>query len=428
MSERFDVAVVGAGLAGLAAARLAAREGARVVVVDAHPVGGRARTDERDGYLLNRGPHALYQGGPAERILGDLGVSFRGGPPDIANAFGSTAARVGRLPAGPASLATTRLLGFRGKLAAARLLNGLQRHDPAAVAGLTVNEWVDRQRLPADTAAMVHMLVRVSTYANAPDRFSAQVAVEQLQLALGRGVRYVDGGWQTFVDSLAAGLDIRRIAASAVLRDGADVVILAAHDREQADDRARAGAIVADQVILAVGTPAAAAALLGRAPFDVGPPIEAACWDIGLDMIPERRGLFGVDAPLYASVHCPPARLAPPGHAVVHVARYLAPPDDGDAAGAGPDEQRAELVAHAARLGIDPERVVTDRYLHRMTVVGAMATAAHGGLAGRVPVDGAGIPGVHLAGDWVGAEGHLADAALASARVAARRACATVVA
>ncbi len=425
MTERFDIAVVGAGLAGLAAARLAARDGARVVVLDPHPVGGRARTDGRDGYLFNRGPHAVYQGGSAERILADLGVALRGGPPDIANAYGSTAVRVGRLPAGPASLATTTLLGFRGKLAAARLLNGLQRHDPAAVAGLTVNEWVDSLRLPPDTAALVHMLVRVSTYANAPDLFSAQVAVEQLQLALGRGVRYVDGGWQTLVDSLAIGLDVRRIAAAAVLRDGADVVVLAAQD--QADDPGRTGdpgregAIVADNAILAVGTPEAAAALVGSAPFEVGPPIEAACWDVGLDTIPERRGMFGIDEPLYASVHCPPARLAPPGHAVVHVARYLAPTDD-----AAPADQRAELVAHAARLGIGADRVVADRYLHRMTVVGAMPSAAHGGLVGRVAVDATGMPGVHLAGDWVGPEGHLADAALASALVAARRACANV--
>jgi hypothetical protein len=47
---------------------------------------------------------------------------------------------------------------------------------------------------------------------------------------------------------------------------------------------------------------------------------------------------------------------------------------------------------------------------------------AHGGLPGRVAVTGSGVPGVLLAGDWVGTEGHLLDAGLASARRAAEAA------
>ena len=59
--------------------------------------------------------------------------------------------------------------------------------------------------------------------------------------------------------------------------------------------------------------------------------------------VPARPGLlFGLDSPLYLSNHCPPARLAPDGVSVVHVARYLAP-------GEQPDRHtgHAELMAHA---------------------------------------------------------------------------------
>ncbi|HEX7459355.1 MAG TPA: hypothetical protein VF279_01915, partial [Acidimicrobiales bacterium] len=48
--------------------------------------------------------------------------------------------------------------------------------------------------------------------------------------------------------------------------------------------------------------------------------------------------------------------------------------------------------------------------------------AGNGGLRGRPAVGDTGTPGIHLAGDWVGPDGLLADAALASGYAAGRRA------
>ena len=55
-----------------------------------------------------------------------------------------------------------------------------------------------------------------------------------------------------------------------------------------------------------------------------------------------------------------------------------------------------------------------------MTVVNALATADRGGLAGRPEPEVPGIPNLYVAGDWVGPEGWLSDAALASAKRAAQ--------
>jgi pyruvate/2-oxoglutarate dehydrogenase complex dihydrolipoamide dehydrogenase (E3) component len=51
-----------------------------------------------------------------------------------------------------------------------------------------------------------------------------------------------------------------------------------------------------------------------------------------------------------------------------------------------------------------------------------MPIASTGGLAGRPSITATGVPRVFLAGDWVGPEGLLADAALASGHAAARAA------
>ena len=61
MTDRTDIVVIGAGVAGLVAAASAAVEGRRVSVLDAHPVGGRARSTVQQGFTLNLGAHALYR-------------------------------------------------------------------------------------------------------------------------------------------------------------------------------------------------------------------------------------------------------------------------------------------------------------------------------------------------------------------------------
>ncbi|MFD1597435.1 NAD(P)/FAD-dependent oxidoreductase [Halobellus rarus] len=68
-----SVAVVGAGLAGLVAARRLAASGADVTVVERRStVGGRVRTETRDGFTLDRGFQVLFTAYPAVRRELDL--------------------------------------------------------------------------------------------------------------------------------------------------------------------------------------------------------------------------------------------------------------------------------------------------------------------------------------------------------------------
>ncbi len=409
-TTRIDTVVVGAGLAGLATARTLQQQGVCTLVLEGHPPGGRARSDVHDGFVFNRGPHALYRNGPAEHVLAGLGIHPTGGPPTT-RAYGLRDGRVGLLPGSASTLLRTPLLSVRGKLAIARFQRQLAAARPAALGSVTVNEWLDTLGLPDDARDVVLMLIRVSTYGDAPDAMSADVAVEQMQLALSAGVRYLDDGWQSMVDALATGLTIERCQAVAIVRDGGHIEVHGGNDR----------LIVASAVVVAVGTPKASAGVLGRDAYDVGPPVELACLDLGVRQPPRHLAMFGLDDPLYLSTHCPPARLAPDGQSVVHVARYL----DG-AHDAAPEVQRAELEALAQTAGVASDDIAASRYLHRMVGVGALPTASRGGLAGRPTVDDTGIDGVFLAGDWVGRVGHLADASLASGVEAATRAAAAV--
>src|SRR5918995_4584257 len=62
------VIVVGGGLAGLTCAKVLAERGVEVVVYEASDgVGGRVRTDERDGFLLDRGFQVYFTAYPVSR-------------------------------------------------------------------------------------------------------------------------------------------------------------------------------------------------------------------------------------------------------------------------------------------------------------------------------------------------------------------------
>jgi phytoene dehydrogenase-like protein len=73
MPEQVDVVVVGAGLAGLVAAERLERAGLAVAVLEAaDAVGGRVRTDRRDGLLLDRGFQLLNPAYPEVGRVLDL--------------------------------------------------------------------------------------------------------------------------------------------------------------------------------------------------------------------------------------------------------------------------------------------------------------------------------------------------------------------
>ena len=139
-------------------------------------------------------------------------------------------------------------------------------------------------------------------------------------------------------------------------------------------------------------------------------PARAASLDLGLCTLPSgaTRFALGVDRPLYFSRHSATAKLAPAGAELVHVAKYLRDGEDGSGA-------RAELEAFADLVMPGWQRTAdVVRFLPNMTVMQTIAAPE-----GRPGVDAAGIDGVAIAGDWVGPEGMLADAAVASALRAA---------
>lgn len=69
-----DVIVIGAGLSGLACALTLKDKGLEPLVIEAADgIGGRVRTDQREGFLLDRGFQVLQTWYPEARAFLDYG-------------------------------------------------------------------------------------------------------------------------------------------------------------------------------------------------------------------------------------------------------------------------------------------------------------------------------------------------------------------
>jgi phytoene dehydrogenase-like protein len=403
-SPQAEINIVGGGIAGLIAAVELARAGAKVTLFErAADLGGRARTRKADGFFLNQGPHALYTAAALMPTLKRLGIPFTGKRTE----GGEQAIYRGemhRLPTSLASLALTSLFRVSDKVAFTKaqkaVIDGAAGKESFAV-------WLDEQDVSPLARMTLEAISRVTSYANAPLLVSAAAMLDQMRRAF-KGVIYLDGGWSTLVDGLAKAAR----EAGAHLVTGAAVERIALEGRRSRVTLADGDQHTADATLLALGPKestslAPAVASLARYAEDAIP-VRANTLDLALSRLPRGAKPFalGIDQPFYFSVHSNDAKLAPEGGAVVHVAKYL-PPDEA----VGRDAiAELEAVADLAMPGWRPLEKKRQE-LRGMVVANAFVRWDKPRPAVALPD----APGLFIAGDWVGDEGMIADAAAASA-------------
>ena len=410
-----DVIIIGSGLAGLTAAVYLAQAGRQVTLLEKSThLGGRATTQTRDGFHLNLGPHALNSAGEGVKILAELNIPFTGGQPQPKGLWLAQAGQLHPLPIDPASILKTSLLNWREKLAFARLMVQVTRVRPETAVHTSWQQWVDEQTDSPAVQALLHTISHITTYINAPKLMSAALFLRLFQAYLNAPVLYLDDGWQVLVDGL------RRQAEEAGVVMHTGVRVTAVHDAEnQVTISLDDGAILeANDVLLAVD-PKTAAALypneLLEEQAETAVPVRAATLDVALDALPRPENLLalGLDEPTYLSVHSAVAKLAPAGGALIQVARYLGPEENG-----ADFRNCLENLLDLTQPGWQ-NHLVHQRFLPHMIVANRTPLAAEGGLTQRPEVQLTNR--IFLAGDWIGSKGWLAEASFISGRDAAQR-------
>lgn len=395
------ITIIGGGLAGLTAAATAAREGAEVLLLEARSnLGGRARTEDHNGFLLNEGAHALYAVGPGIRVLNELGITPQGHKPPL-RGYGQLRGKIAMMPGTPADLVRSSLIGLKAKSQLAKLLANPLKLLKTEVANRSMQQWVEEHVSHPDAQAMVLVAARTATYQDDLGSIAAEVGVPQMVSALTGGVLYLDGGWQQLVDR------VRDVAALAGAKIDTDSKV---DSLAQIND--------CDAVIIATGGPGQASKILGGASSvvqtwaDRAEPVYAAGLDLGLARLPhpDRRFCLSLDSPVYFSTHTPSAALALGGGEVVHVLRY----------GVSETDPRAEMenFLDAVQPGWR-DQVRAEQCGKRWLVAHDRPTPARGPLTNRPGPAVRDCENVFVAGDWVGAHGLLADASISSGQEAA---------
>ena len=444
-----NVIVVGGGLAGLAAAIYLARGGRTVTLFEKRrQLGGRAITNLRQGFRFNLGAHALYRAGAASATYRELGVPADG---NIARARGVLLAGNDeyKFPGNLWSILTTSFLSPNAKMQLVALMIRLRRIDPSRHAAITLRQWLDENIEDERLRELMLAFFRLFTYSDHAEIESAAPALAQAKIAL-RGAKYVHEGWQKLVDSLhnaAVAAGVNFVSSSRIVgvhhqngqvqsvelgglefdADRMDTQSIAFPEMKPED--VVGARIPASTVLLAVDPQTAAELVEDPAitsSWTALRPVTAACLDVALKRLPHPKNTFalGVDSPLYLSVHSAFSQIAPKGGALIHTAKYLkdqsvGAADDFDSSskrrgGMSEDERELENLLDRVQPGWRDE-LVHRRFLPNMTVANALITPG----AQRPPFSTP-IRGLYIAGDWVGTEGLLSDAALSSARGAAK--------
>lgn len=194
-----DVIVVGAGVAGLAAAGHLTRAGLRTLVLEAAPaVGGRMSTEKIDGFRLDRTTHLLSTSYPELRRTPHMEMlPLRPFAPGVLLHSDGRHQRAGATPV---------LRSARGALTAARALASaprLPRNQGRAQARSTGTR-PGRLGAPADQSRLAMALARLA--ATAPERLLARAEVPASQALATRGFppRTIDGFVRPLLTALLA--------------------------------------------------------------------------------------------------------------------------------------------------------------------------------------------------------------------------------
>ncbi|KEO83972.1 FAD-dependent oxidoreductase [Tumebacillus flagellatus] len=163
--ERWDVTVIGGGLAGLTAAVFCAKQGLRTLVLEqSSRWGGRGVTDEREGCLFNLGPHALYSKGQGLQTLRELGLDPDAGDVVLGGRLVTTGG-VYSLPVSALELLKTTAFSVREKIELARVLTKISKAVPRVCRDLTLAEWVDKNARHENVRKFLHSLFRLGSIA-----------------------------------------------------------------------------------------------------------------------------------------------------------------------------------------------------------------------------------------------------------------------
>ncbi len=428
-----EIAIIGGGLAGLTAAVYLSQNGKNVTIIEkSSEFGGRARTSIKDGFYFNQGPHALYLEGIAPKILDELNIKYKGKKVDYTKYFVTNKGKLYQSPIKLSQLLTTTLLkGLGSKIETIRFFIKLNKMNLDGLHRISFQDWLDKNFKNSDSKDFVRMLGRISTYTYNAENVSAVLALNQIKTAISGGVVYIDEGWQTLVGQL---VDIAKSNGVKFVYGKSVVSIKQSYDTNGTNRqpvwkiRLSENSVLSFHDVVIATNPSHVYNLL-KDNTSINPeflsqlekmdrPARVAILDIALSSLPNPNvyGAYGMDVPLYLSLHSAFAKLSTDRNGVLfHAMKYL---DSSAAPNPVRDKMELEELLDMVQPGWR-KMVVRQRFLPNMIASNTFLNNNKDILDNRPDIKVPGVDNLYIIGDWVGPEGILVDTSFASAKAVA---------
>lgn len=414
MTQKWDVVIIGAGLAGYVAANYLINTNLSILVIEkGKHVGGRARTNKIKQQYFNLGPHAFYKRGKARSILEELGIKLIGQSPNLSGGILLENNIEHAAPFSISDVFKTSFLNWKERLEWSTVLLKVMNTDPEKLDELTFQQWVQQVAKSKRVESLLYIMSRLTTYCHAPEEVSAKVIISHLKNGLG-GTLYLDGGWQTIIDQLHN----HAVLSGIQVQTQTSVKQIEPIPHNQLNLSLSNGEEILAKYIICTTGPSELNNMLGEqltSDFTQMIPIRGATLDVAFSQLPKPNRLFamGISEPLYYSVHSHYASLSDhPRSSILHVFKYIHPDDVIDGT-----EIKNELEKMLDKM--QPgwrEYVITSRFIPNITVNQRLPKIGDELKLQRFK---AVIPGLYIAGDWASPDYILADGATISGKQAA---------
>jgi phytoene dehydrogenase-like protein len=418
MNQKWDVVIIGGGLAGYVAANYLAKINLSILIVEKGvKVGGRSRTDRIQQQYFNLGPHALYKKGKAKPILEELGIQLMGKSPKQSVTLIDHEMKY-VAPFSPLGLLSTNYLNWKERLEWMRILLKIQQINPEELANLSFRNWVIQTTPSEKVQSLLFILARLSTYCHGPEILSAKLIMTHIKIALG-GVLYLDYGWQSLIDQLHNQAVIKHVKVQTHTKVKQITQVGDGHYRLETSTSED---ITARYVISTIGPHelnqvlSESVTMSHREFFSDISSVQGATLDVALTELPDPNQLFamGISEPMYFSVHSHYARLSDLSNSVVlHVFKYYHNKESIDG-------KKVQLELEQFLEKVQPgwqKYVITKRFIPKITVNQRFPLV--GEEQKLMPRSKTSLLGLYIAGDWASPDYILSEAAISSGKAAA---------
>ncbi|PGL71560.1 NAD(P)/FAD-dependent oxidoreductase [Bacillus sp. AFS055030] len=414
--QKWDVTVLGGGIAGLTASIYLAQAGKKVLLIDkASKLGGRGISNSIGDAHLNLGAHALYTN--CIEILNEVGVTVSGSVPKLSGAFifGNQSNQMKIIDA--FNLFLGNHLKWKEKMEFIRFYRHIRKMDLEEINHISLEEYLNRKITSYRVKNLILTFIRVATFTSNSELISAGVAIGQLRSAK---VIYINGGWQSIVNDLT-----KKASQLGVTIQNSTVVSKITGSFPNINLILKNDTTINTSCLLSTINPIDLVKLIDGPIADSFSqkcnqmiPVKAACLDLVMNGLPNPKLNFalGVDQPWYFSNHSSVAKLSnKEGEIVVHLMKYLNSVNETDSS---KDEEELEGVLDLLQPGWR-DYVISRRYLPKLIVSNDIKKPFHK-LDNNVTNNEFGSEGIYVAGDWVGEKELLLNASLTSVKNATK--------